>query len=121
MDVPEISRDLADYMARQLRLRGGRLVDVAGRAGRKLPRHVHEDVADLIEAEAMAENPKMARFVDTKRVRRAEKRVRKYLATQSPAAERNAAILDRLAAVAFVLFTVTLAVFFWLVSQGYFD
>ena len=121
MDVPGISKDLADYMAQQLRLRGGRLVDVAGRAGRKLPRHVHEDIARVIEAETMAKNPKMARLVDERRVKRAEKRIRKYLDAQSPKAERNAAILDRLAAVAFVLFTVALAVFFWLVSQGYFD
>lgn len=119
--MPGISKDLADYMAQQLRLRGGRLVDVAGRAGRKLPRHVHEDVADMIEAEAMAANPKMTRLIDTRRVQKAEKRIRKYLDAQSPSAERKAAILDRLAAVAFVLFTIVLAVFFWLVWQGYFE
>lgn len=121
MDVPQLSRDLADYMAQQLRLRGGRLVDVAGRAGRKLPRHVHEAVAEVIEAEEMARHPKMARLVDTRRVQRAEKRVRKFLDTQSPSAERKAEILDRLAAVAFVLFTAALAVFFWMVWRGYFD
>lgn len=121
MDVPEVSRDLSAYMAKQLRVRGGRLSDVAGRAGRRLPRQLHEDIADLIKAEAMANHPKMARLVDEKRVTRAERRIRRFLDKQSPAAERRGEILDRVAAVVFVLFAVTLAMFFWMLSQGHFD
>jgi hypothetical protein len=120
MEVPEVSRNLADYMAQQLRVRGGRLADVAGRAGRRLPHKLHEDVADLIEAEAMSRHPKMARMVDRKRVQRAEKRIRHFLDQQSPGAERRGAILDRIAAVAFILFSITLATFFWLLWRGHF-
>lgn len=121
MDIPEVSRDLAEYMAKQLRVRGGRLADVAGRAGRRLPHKLHEDVADLIEAEAMSRHPRMARMVDRKRVQKAERRLRHFLDRQSPSAERRGVILDRVAAVAFILFSVTLAVFFWMLWQGHFE
>lgn len=121
MDVSEKAEELAAQMARQLRLRGGRLADVAGRAGRLLPRRLQSEVAYLVEAETLAQNPKLAYRVDPKRFARAERRLRRFLDAQDPAAARRGEILDRLAAVVFVLFVIVLGVFFLLLSRGYFD
>ena len=54
MDVSEVSQELAEVMANQLRVRGGRLADVAARAGRKLPRHLQAEAQAIVEAETLA-------------------------------------------------------------------
>lgn len=121
MDVSEKAEELAAHMARQLRLRGGRLAEVATRADRLLPRRLHDDVAYLVEADEMARNPKLSYRVDARRFARAERRLRRFLDAQDPAAARRGEILDRLAAVVFVLFVIVLGLFFLLLSRGYFD
>lgn len=121
MDVSEKTGDLATFMAKQLRVRGGDLADVASRAKRQLPRRLHRDIATLLDAETVAAHPKLAYRVDTRAVVKAERRLRAYLDTKDPAKERRAEFLDRLAMVVFILFAILLVVFFLLISQGYFD
>ena len=108
-------------MSVQLRVRGDGLSDVVEKAGRKLPRRLRSDVAKLIEAEAMSTHPKLARLVDERQFRRAERRLNRFLEKQNPAAERRGEILDLIAKIAFVFVTIVLAVFFLLLSRGYFD
>lgn len=116
-----MAEELAETMARQLRLRGGRLADVTSRAGRKLPRHLHEEARAIIEAEMLAEHPKLAHRVDPRRLRKAERKLRQFLDKQNPGAERRAEILDRLAAVVFIVFAIAVGAFFVALSQGAFD
>lgn len=119
MDVTETAEELSLLMARQLRLKGGRLADVAARAGGKLPRNLHAEVQAILEAEALAGHPKLSYRVDQKRVRAADRKLRYFLGKQDPKAERRAEILDRLAGIVFILFAATLGVFFLAVWQGY--
>ena len=112
---------MADRMSAQLRVRGDSLSDVTERAGRKLPRHLRSDAAQLIEAEALTANPKLSRLVDERRLARAERRLNRFLDKQNPAAERRGEILDLVAKIAFVFVTVVLSVFFFLLWRGYFD
>lgn len=105
-------------MARQLRLRGGRLSDVAARAVRKLPRSLQAEAQVIIEAETLAEHPKLAHRVDAKRVKRAERKLRAFLNKQDPRAERRAEFLDRLAAIVFVVFVAVLGVFLVALWRG---
>ena len=121
MDTSERTPAIAQKMSAQLRVRGEGLAEVTERAGRKLPRHLRRDAAALIEAEAMASNPKLARLVDERRLIKAEKRLSRYLDKQNPAAERRGEILDLIAKIAFVFVTVVLSVFFLLIWRGYFD
>lgn len=121
MNVSELSDDLAQTMARQLRLRNGSLPEVVDRAGRKLPRHLRQAAAIITEAEGLSQHPKLAYRIDAKSVKRAERNLRRFLDKQDPKAERMAAFLDRLAAVVFILLTLVLAVFFTALSRGYFD
>ena len=118
MDVSEMADDLAALMAQQLRLRGGSLADVTARAGRKLPRHLKAEADIVIAAETIATHPKLAHRVDQKRLRKADRKLRAFLNTQDPKAERRAELLDRLAGIVFILFAVVLAVFFLALSQG---
>ncbi|MCG6884890.1 MAG: hypothetical protein LJE62_14160 [Silicimonas sp.] len=121
MDVSDLADDLAATMARQLRLRGGSLADVAARAGRKLPHRLKAEVDVIAEAATLAEHPKLTHRIDAKRLKRAERKLRAFLDSQNPGAERRAEFLDRLAAVVFVIFVAVLAAFFLALSRGYFD
>ena len=119
MDVSELSDELAETMARQLRVRNGRLAEVMARAGRKLPHHLRAEAEAIVEAETLSQNPKLSHRVDAKRVRRAEKKLRQFLDKQDPRAERIAAFFDRLAAIVFIVFAIVLGVFFFALSRGY--
>ncbi|NND22926.1 MAG: hypothetical protein HKO14_12615 [Silicimonas sp.] len=121
MDTNDRTRAMAEKMAAQLRVRGDGLADVTEKAGRKLPRHLRRDAHVMIEAATMADHPKLARLVDEKQFRRAEKRLNRYLDRLNPAAERRGEILDLIAKIAFVFVTVVLAVFFFLLWRGYFN
>ena len=121
MDVWTTADDLAALMARQLRVRGTELSEVAHKAGRKLPRHLHTEVQAVLDACLQAEHPKFAHRIDQKRLKKAVARLEKFLAKQNPKAERRREILDRIAAVAFVVFVVVLGVFFFLLSRGAFE
>lgn len=119
MNVAELADDLAETMARQLRLRGGSLADVTDRAGRKLPRHLKAEADAIIEAEALAAHPKLGHRIDETRLKKADRKLRAYLDKQDPGAERRAEFLDRLAGIVFILFAVALGAFFLALSKGY--
>lgn len=121
MEVSVLANDLAEVMARQLRLRKGTFVDVTDRAGRKLPRHLRAEADIIANAELLSQNPKLAYRIDAKRVNKAEKRLKRFLEKQDPRAERMAAFLNWLAAIVFVIFCIALAFFFFALSRGYFD
>ena len=112
---------LAEKMAKQLRLRGEGLKDVAARAGRKLPKRLRTEVEAIVDAQQMAENPKLMHHVDPDRIKLAERKLNRFLDRQNPAVERRAEMLDALAIIAFVIFTAVLAVFLLLLWRGYFD
>lgn len=116
-----MSEKLAELMARQLRLRSGRLADVMARAGRKLPRHLQAEAQVIVDAETFSEHPKLSHRVDGKRLKKAERKLRNFLEMQDPKTERRAEFLDRLAAIVFILFVIALAAFFLALSRGVFD
>ena len=107
-------------MAAQLRVKGTELSDVVARAGRKLPRRLQSEAAILIEAQALSRHPKLGRRTDQARIVKAERRLRAYLDGLDPRSERRAEILDRLAAVGFVVLLVAGVLFYVLVRQGVF-
>ncbi|MEM8802971.1 MAG: hypothetical protein AAGF55_10590, partial [Pseudomonadota bacterium] len=88
---------------------------------RKLPKRLHAEVQVVLDAVALDAHPKLGHRLDERRVKIAATRIEKFLLKQDPAAERRGEILDRIAAVAFVLFTVALALFFFLLWRGAFE
>lgn len=121
MNVAETADQLAETMAKQLRVRGSGLADVAAKAGRKLPKHLRGEVQVVLDAVTVSEHPKLEHQLDKKRVTKAVRRVEHFLSKQNPAAERRGEILDRIAAVAFVVFVIALALFFFMLSRGAFE
>ncbi len=121
MDVRETTEALAERMAKQLRVRGDGLSEVTAKAGRKLPKYLRAEAEALIQAEEMAQNPKLARLIDPKRVKASERKMLKYLNKQNPKAERMGEFLDVVAKIAFVIFVVMLVLFITLLNRGYFD
>lgn len=115
------SDDLAGHMATQLRVRKGPLDRVAARAGRKVPTHVRRDVDRLIEADHLANHAKLRKRLDAKRLTSSRRRVGAYLETRDPARERRDAALDMIAQIAFVIVTVALGLFFYLLWRGAFS
>ncbi|MEO0915736.1 MAG: hypothetical protein AAFY31_01960 [Pseudomonadota bacterium] len=95
------------------------MADVAERAGRKLPKHLHAEVQTILEAEALADHPKLSHQLNWKRIKTADRKIRQFLNKQDPKAERRAEVLDRLAGIVFILFTASLGVFFLALWQGY--
>lgn len=121
MDVHERSDALGEKMARQLRLRSGGLADVSARAGRKLPKHLRSEVEVILNAQRMATHPKLMHHVDASLITKAEKKLNRFLDKKDPKAERRTELLDTIAKIAFVIFSVVLAVFLTLLWRGYFN
>ena len=121
MTIDDRLRALTEHMSTQLRVRGDGFQETAKAAGRKIPRRLQRDVAEIAEAEAMGKNPKLLRHLNLHQFDRAERRLRAFLDQQDPVAERRGEILDMIAKIAFVIVVVVLAVFFYLISIGYFE
>ena len=121
MDVKACAEALAGKMSTQLRVKGDTLADVAANAGRRLPRHLQRAADVIIEADSMAAHPKLAKQVNERRVRKAERKLNRYLDRQDPRAERWGEIQDSVAKVAFVIFTIALVTFLILLYRGAFD
>lgn len=120
MDIGERAEALARKMAAQLRVRGGGLAEVTRKVGRRLPRHLRAEAEKIARAEAMARHPKLGRLVDSRDLRKSEKKIARFLDRQNPASARWGEFLDLVAKIAFVVVVVVLSVFFWLLSRGYF-
>lgn len=80
--------------AERLGLRGPDLAGVVRKAGRQVPRRLRPAAAVLVEAERMAENPRLARLIDGARVERAARDLEEWLATQDPRERRRTRIIN---------------------------
>lgn len=120
MPIESDNQDVARQMATQMRVRSGPLDRVVARAGRKLPRRVRDDVTRLIEADHLANHAKLRKRLDEKTLRTSRKRIGAFLETRDPKRERRDAALDLIAQVAFVVVTVALGLFFFLLWRGAF-
>jgi hypothetical protein len=119
MTDPSLTRRLAQLrrlLADKAEAGPGSLRAQLARAGRRLPRFVRRDGRFLAEAEAMARDPRLARLIDPRELRRAHARVARHLRGLDLAAARRRRRLDRLALVGFYVFValgLVLAVALW--------
>jgi len=121
MDAKARADALADHMSAQLRVKGRGLEAVAAKAGRRLPKSLRAEASKIAQAAAMAEHPRLAYLIDERSLKRADRKVRKYLDRQNPSKVRRGEILDLIAKIAFVVFTIILIAFFVLLSRGAFS
>lgn len=91
----------------------------ARKAGRRLPRRVRANVALLTEAEARAQNPRLAATLDHTALARAEEDTLAWLATIDRADARRGALLNLAGAIVFKLLVVGAGFVAWLVWSGH--
>jgi nitrate/nitrite-specific signal transduction histidine kinase len=112
------SRAVRDLMEKHLGIRAKRLDLALRKAGRRLPKHVQAAAQQIVDAERMAEVPKLARRIDPATLAAAERDVAAYLKTIDHAEERKTRLLNRLAGVAFNLLLVTVLLLVFLRWRG---
>lgn len=97
---------LAELIREKLGVGGRGLAGRARRAGRLLPRRIRRQVDYLLEAETLAQNPKLARMVDDARARTAHAACAQFLDGIDPGERRAKYWLGILGSVAFSILAV---------------
>lgn len=76
--------DISKLMAEKLRVKGRSLDVQLRKAGRRLPKKLRRDVENLLEAQQLIGNPKLARQVDVEAISEGSGRVIGHLQTLDP-------------------------------------
>lgn len=117
--LDKIVEDVAQALRDGLRLRGQSLAVLTRKAGRRLPSAVRRDASYLVECQAVAQNPKLARRINLARAKAARHRILLHLESVNIGAERVTMVFSIVASVAFVLIVTGIGVLFVLVQRGY--
>jgi hypothetical protein len=119
MDVNALADEVAGLLKERLGARGATLADRVARARRRLPPDLRVAAADLIDAQHMAANPRLARRIDPARVLRAHAALVAHLTSIDRATARRAALLDMIATLGFQVLVVAALVLAVLVWRGF--
>ncbi|MCL3880945.1 hypothetical protein [Marivita sp. GX14005] len=110
MAITDQAEELCALMAHRLGQRRGPLSRRLARSRRRLPASVRSDIARIAEADAMAQNPRLAARTDPGATQAEFERARSYLAGIDIKDRRKGQILSVLGSVAFDLLVVTILV-----------
>ena len=116
--IQQMADRVAQLLDERLRLKGS-LEDQLRRAGRRLPRKVRAAGAVLVQAVAMAQNPKLLLQIDDETVALAYDLCVRHLNGVNPGAARKGALLNLAASIAFSLLVVGLLVLVVLYLRGF--
>lgn len=89
MDLDSRTTRLAALMEERLRIRGRGFEAKLARAGRRLPRRLKRDGQRLVEAKAMAADPRLACRIDQRKLHRSARAIERYLGTIHVGEERT--------------------------------
>jgi len=103
-------REVEQLLQAKLGVRGGSLSTRLSRAGRRLPRRIQKAGQVIIDAQAKAAHPKLARMLDAPMVDRAFADITEHLKTIDPADRRKGAILGLLGGLVFNLLVLAVIV-----------
>lgn len=118
-DMVQKSRVLRGLLRAKLGVRSATLAQGLRRAGRRLPRGVRAQGAELVRAEMLAKNPKTARQIDPVAVARAFETVKAHLQAIDVVEERKGRALGVAGALAANLIAVAVLFIVWLWWRGY--
>lgn len=119
MTLDQIVDEVRAALAQKLHLRGRTLAGQVRKAGRLLPRHVRKDAGYLVQAQGLAENPKLARQVDMRRAQAAHRNILQYLDTVDIGAKRRDMALQIVASIALALLVTGCLVIAVLALRGF--
>jgi len=111
--------EIRALMETQMRVRGRDLPAQVRKAGRRLPRRVRHDLGYLLDSAKLAENPKLARMINTAKVARAHAAVVTHLQSLNPRAAMWTKILNITASVALALIVIFVVLIYVLVQRGF--
>lgn len=106
MDLDARLEKISTLMEERLGLRGDGFEAKLARAGRLLPRKLRREGALLIEAQSLAEHPKLGRRIDERRLKKALRVFERYLKRVDAGQRRVNAWIYWLAGNAFSLFLI---------------
>ena len=117
--IDQLLERISSLLREKLGIRGNSLEERVRHAGRTLPRYVRRAAAELVNAERMAQQPKMLLRLDPQQVSAAYHTCVTYLEGIDERALKNKALFGFAASVivqVFVIAALALAVFWW---RGY--
>jgi hypothetical protein len=110
--------ELCGLLDSKLRARGRTLEAQVHKAGRRLPRRIRRDAQAVINATALMKNPKLARMVDQKQVRKAAQNVITHLQSIDPMDQLKGHVLGMLGAISAVFILTFILVVYISVKRG---
>lgn len=118
VSVDQMVAQLAAQVERKMGIRGRDPVACLKTATRRLPYAQRKALVTLLEAQPLAQNPKLARRLDMSKLQAAERTVSNYLQGYDMADRRVGAVLGVLGSLAFSLLAVAALVIVILVWRG---
>ena len=113
--APQID-EIRSLLETQLRIRCDTLDKQIHRAGRMLPRKIRAEAAFLVQANQLAQNPKLARMINPSRVGQAHQAISTYLRSVDPKERAKTRLLNYAGFIAFnalLLGGVVIAILVW--------
>ena len=117
--MQKMTGQISALLENKLRIRGKSLAVQLRKAGRRLPRAVRRDARYIIQSADLTDNPKLARMVDAKKLKRAHANVVRHLETVDLSAQRRTALLNLIASIAFAILMTFILVLFVLIQRGF--
>lgn len=117
--ISEQTTALTQLMRQKLRVRGNTLPIVLARGKYRLPKRIVRAVNRLIEAETMAENPRLQMMLDHQALDASIREVERFLADIDPSDERKGWYLGILASLVINLLTLAILLIAVMLWQGY--
>lgn len=118
-DIDSRASELLALMHKHLGIKARDLDQAIGRAGRRLPRSIRQQVDELLDAQQKMQHPKLRQRVDHGRVDAAFRAVSQHLRSIDRADVRRGHILSVMGGIAFNLLLVALGFVLWLWWQDY--
>ncbi len=118
-DANHIAGEISTLLEDKLRVRGKTLAAQLRKAGRRLPRGVRRDATFIVQSSVLTDNPKLARMVDSKKLRQAHRNVVSHLEKVDLSQQRRTAALNMIASIAFAILFTAVLVLFVLVQRGF--
>ena len=110
---------VAEMIEQHLGIRGKSLENKLRRAGRMLPKSIHQNAAVLVDAVRLQNSPKLARRIDETSVENAYDICEKYLSAVNAADRRKGKLISFLSTNALNLIVITAAVIAVLMWRGF--
>ncbi len=121
MSTDLFDRQIAEIRAligERLRVRGSSFSAQVQRVNHRLPRRLRKHAAYLVEAQKLAENPKLARMINAAEVKRAHRDITRHLRSVDPGKERADRWLGVLGIIALYILMFAAATIAYLVWSG---